>query len=435
MQIFKHILGNALVVAVANMFVWFAVVFWMYLETGSVLATAYSGGIFMVAMSLSAFWFGSIVDHNQKKKVMLISTFATLAFFAAALITYVVTPPEVFKDVTSPALWVFVGFCLTALIAGNLRNIAIPTLVTLLVPEGERDKANGMVGMIMGVSSMGAGFASGFALAYLGMFWVVLIGVVTIAASLVHLLFLSIAEPKIVHTEEKPKQIDITGTVRIIREVPGLFALIFFTTFNNFLGGAFMALMDPYGLTLMPVEWWSVLWGVLSSGFIIGGIYIAKYGLGKSPLKKLFRINIITWIVCILFTVQPSILLLAAGILIWVCLMPFIEATEHTIIQKVVPYERQGRVIGFAQSVEMGASPITAFLIGPIAQFIFIPFMTTGAGVELIGSWFGVGPGRGIALVFIITGIIGLVVTLVAMRSRAYKLLGARYHEPAPTTN
>ena len=114
--------------------------------------------------------------------------------------------------------------------------------------------------------------------------------------------------------------------------------------------------------------------------------------------------------------------------------MPFIEATEHTIIQKVVPYERQGRVIGFAQSVEMGASPVTAFLIGPIAQFIFIPFMTTGAGVALIGDWFGVGPGRGIALVFVLAGITGLVVTLIAMRSRSYKLLAARYREPAVGT-
>jgi MFS transporter, DHA3 family, multidrug efflux protein len=71
---------------------------------------------------------------------------------------------------------------------------------------------------------------------------------------------------------------------------------------------------------------------------------------------------------------------------------------------------------------------LTAFVIGPIAQLIFIPFMTTSAGVQLIGGWFGTGTGRGIALVFIIAGIIGLVVTLVAMRSKVYKLLAKRYH-------
>jgi DHA3 family multidrug efflux protein-like MFS transporter len=114
---------------------------------------------------------------------------------------------------------------------------------------------------------------------------------------------------------------------------------------------------------------------------------------------------------------------------VYMTLMPFAEAAEQTIIQKVVPPERQGRVFGFAQSVEQAASPLTAFLIGPIAQFIFIPFMTTGAGVELIGDWFGTGQGRGIALVFILTGILGLIVTLLSMKLNAYKLLAARYKD------
>jgi MFS transporter, DHA3 family, multidrug efflux protein len=178
---------------------------------------------------------------------------------------------------------------------------------------------------------------------------------------------------------------------------------------------------------LVSLQVWGTLWGFLSMGFIIGGIYISKYGLGKNPLNRLFLINIILWIICIFFDIQPSIILLSVGMLIFVSLMPFIEATEHTIIQKVVPPERQGRVFGFAQSVETAASPLTAFLIGPIAQFIFIPFMTTGKGVELIGSWFGVGPGRGIALVFITAGCIGLVATLIAMRSKAYVHLAERY--------
>jgi MFS transporter, DHA3 family, multidrug efflux protein len=72
----------------------------------------------------------------------------------------------------------------------------------------------------------------------------------------------------------------------------------------------------------------------------------------------------------------------------------------------VVPPQRLGRVIGFAHSIEQAASPITAFLIGPIAQLIFIPFMTTGAGAQAIGHWFETGTGRGIALVFTTAGIV-----------------------------
>lgn len=169
------------------------------------------------------------------------------------------------------------------------------------------------------------------------------------------------------------------------------------------------------------------MWGFLSLGFILGGLAIAKYGLGANPLRTLFAANIVMWIASIFIPIQPSIILLTIGMFVWICLAPIIEATEQTIIQKVVPLERQGRVFGFAQSIEQAASPITAFLIGPIAQFIFIPFMTTGRGVELIGSWFGTGTGRGIGLVFVVTGIIGLIVTLVAMQTKPYKLLAKRY--------
>ena len=111
----------------------------------------------------------------------------------------------------------------------------------------------------------------------------------------------------------------------------------------------------------------------------------------------------------------------------WLCLIPVVEAAEQTILQKVVPPERQGRVFGFAQSVEQAASPVTAFLIGPVAQLIFIPFMTTGAGVDILGWWFGTGTDRGLALLFTVAGLIGLVVTLLAMRSVAYRVLSENY--------
>lgn len=119
---------------------------------------------------------------------------------------------------------------------------------------------------------------------------------------------------------------------------------------------------------------------------------------------------------------------------VWMLLMPIAEAAEQTVIQNIVPFERQGRVFGFAQSIESMASPITTFLIGPIAQFIFIPFMTTGAGVALIGSWFGTGADRGIALVFITAGVLGTIVSLLAFASQAYKLLSAHYAKEKPAS-
>jgi DHA3 family multidrug efflux protein-like MFS transporter len=141
----------------------------------------------------------------------------------------------------------------------------------------------------------------------------------------------------------------------------------------------------------------------------------------------LLAVNLIVWSVAAVFTIQSSVLMLGVACFIWLFLSPFAEAAEQTTLQKVVPYERQGRVFGFAQSVEQSASPLTAFIVGPLTQFMVIPFMTDGAGARAIGAWYGTGPERGMALVFSVAGALGVMMTLIAFNSRQYRLLSKAY--------
>jgi DHA3 family multidrug efflux protein-like MFS transporter len=428
MKTFYQLLGNTIIANVTNMTVWFALVFFVYLETRSVTATSIVSGIYLVAIALSGFWFGNLVDHYKKKHLMLLSGFISLTIYAIAYGLYLTVGPDAFKDPTSITLWIFIPLLLSGVLAGNIRGVALPTIITLLFPEDGRDKANGMAGTATGVAFLITSAISGFLVGLAGMHLVLILGIVMMAATILHLFTIAIPEREVIQGETpQTANLDIRGTLAIVAGIPGLFALIFFTTFNNFLGGVFMGLMDAYGLSLVSVEMWGVLWAFLSCGFIVGGLVIARRGLGKNPLRALFLANICIWTISSFFTIQPWIALLTAGMFIYLCVMPFIEAAEHTIIQKVVPPERQGRVFGFAQSIEMAASPLTTFFIGPIAELIFIPFMTTGAGVDLIGGWFGTGSDRGIALVFTLTGIIGLCVTLIAMNTKPYRLLSKRY--------
>ena len=322
---------------------------------------------------------------------------------------------------------------LVGAVVGNVRAIALSTLVTILIPEEGRDKANGLVGTANGVAFLAASVLSGLVIGFLGVAWMLVSAIGLLLLVIVHLWSLSIPDSSARqpgHDGAQATSIDLRGTIRVIRTVPGLFALILFQTFNNFLGGIYMALMDAYGLLLVSVQAWGILWGFLSLGFIVGGLIVARKGLGKSPPRTLFLANIVMWTVSTVFTVQASIVLLTAGLFAWLCLIPVVEAAEQTILQKVVPPERQGRVFGFAQSIEQAATPITAFLIGPIAELMFIPFMTTGTGVELLGVWFGTGKDRGLALLFTAAGFIGSLVTLLAMRSKAYRRLSAQYQRP-----
>lgn len=429
MKTFYAVLVNSLTASLVNTFVWFAVTFWVYLQTKSVIATSVMAGVYTITVALSGFFIGSLVDRYPKKRVMLLSSAGSLGLYALALTIYLTAPATAFTTIASVELWLFVVLCLFGALAGNLRGIALSTLVTIMVPEESRDKANGWVGTANGVAFLVASVLSGLVIGYLGMPAVLTGAIAVTVLVLLHLLTLAIPDLAVTPAVEASHHegVDIRGTLRIISLVPGLLAMIIFQTFNNFLGGVFMSLMDAYGLLLVSVQVWGILWGVLSLGFIVGGLAVARRGLGRNPLRTLFLLNIVMWSVCCVFTLQASIVPLAIGMFIWLCLVPAVEASEHTILQKVIPPERQGRVFGFAQSVEQAASPITAFMIGPIAQLIFIPFMTTGAGVDLIGTWFGVGADRGLALLFTSAGLIGLIVTLFAMRSNAYRSLSSIY--------
>ncbi|HEX5859928.1 MAG TPA: MFS transporter, partial [Microbacterium sp.] len=188
-----------------------------------------------------------------------------------------------------------------------------------------------------------------------------------------------------------------------------------------------------YGLTLFSVEMWGVILGITSLGFVLGGALVAKFGLGKNPVRTMLLVNVGIALLGMTFAIRELWWIYALGILVFMCLMPIAEASEQTIVQRVVPFEKQGRVFGFAASLESAAAPVSAFLIGPLAQFWLIPFMNTQAGQDSLGWLLGPGEARGIALAFVAASAVLLVVVLLAFFSTPYRRLSAAYAAAEPS--
>ena len=136
-------------------------------------------------------------------------------------------------------------------VVGNLRSIALATSVTLLVPAEHRDRANGMIGTVMGISFTVTSVLSGLVVGHAGH------GLGAGHRRRPH----RGRPPAPAHDQrargragarategEHASAWDFRGALGIIRRVPGLFGLIGFAAFNNLVGGIFMALMDAYGL-------------------------------------------------------------------------------------------------------------------------------------------------------------------------------------------
>ncbi|TPW77226.1 MFS transporter [Schumannella soli] len=433
MRTFGQILVNTAVANVTTSFLWFALTFWVYLETRSVLATGIIGGAYMLLVALFSMLFGTIVDRHRKHRVMVFAGATTLISFGVAGVLYLLFPESRLLDLGGPMFWIFSAIILFGAVIENMRNIALSTTVTLLVPEERRPNANGLVGTVQGLAFIVTSVFSGLAIGLLGMGWTLLIAIALSALALIHLLFLSVPEEQPEREGERQPLVDIRGSVRAVRAATGLFALLIFSTFNNLIGGVYMALMDPYGLELFPVEIWGVVFGVAATGFIVGGLLIAKFGLGRNPIRTLLILVMVMGVLGALFTIREWWWLYAVGIWLYMMLIPAVEASEQTVIQRVVPFRTQGRVFGFAAAFESAAAPITAFLIAPIAEFAIIPFMKSDAGRAQLGWLVGEGEARGIALVFLVAGLVMVVAAALAFLTRSYRTLSRQYLEsPAP---
>jgi len=94
-------------------------------------------------------------------------------------------------------------------IIGNMRNIAMTTLITFLFIGKEREQANGKVGTINGLSFAVTSIASGLVIGFLGMKWVLIASIALTIIALIHLATVPCPEEKAREAEEKkPMKMD-----------------------------------------------------------------------------------------------------------------------------------------------------------------------------------------------------------------------------------
>ena len=431
---FAGILVNTALANITTSYLWFALTFWLYLETRNVIATGVVGGAYMLLIALSSISFGTFVDRYRKLAVMRFAAAFSLVMFVLSGVMFLLTPAASLLDLGRPWFWIFTVVILVGAVVENLRNIALSITVTILIEPERRANANGLVGMVQGLMFIVTSLLSGLSVGLLGMGWTIAVALVLTTLAAAHLLTLRMPEELHVAASDAHGSFDLRGSFTAVLAISGLFALILFSTFNNFIGGVYMALMDPYGLEMFSVEMWGAVFAVGSTGFILGGALIGKFGLGANPLRTLLVAVAAMGVLGAVFTLREWAWLYILGIWLYLVLVPFVEAAEQTVIQRVVPLERQGRVFGFAMAFESAAAPVTAFLVAPIAQFWIIPYARSAEGAALLAPLLGEGTSRGIALVFLVAGIIMIAAALLAFLAPVYRRVSASYAQVAAET-
>lgn len=428
---FLQVLVNTAVANVTTSFLWFALTFWAYAETRNVIVAGVIAASYMLFVALFSMFFGTLVDRFRKKAVMAWATLIALTVFTLDAALFFTLGEEEIIDLGRPWFWVFAVVLLAGAVVEQLRGIALSTTVTLLVPVERRANANGLVGTVQGVGMIATSVFSGLSVGFLGMGWTLVIGIGALALTLVHLLSLRIPEQRIVSAEQVTRWVDVRGGWLAVCAVPGLLALVLFTTLNNLFSGVAMAVMDPYGIEMFGVQGWGIWFAVMSTGFIVGGAIVAAKGLGKNPIRTMLLMVAAISIAGALSTIRELGWVYIVGVWAFMAMIPAVEAAEQTVIQRVVPYEKQGRVFGFANTFEAAAAPITALLIAPIAELWIIPLLRTEEGLRPWEPVLGIGDNRGIALILLVSGIACVILAAIALRTPQYSLLSRRYAQAA----
>jgi hypothetical protein len=93
--------------------------------------------------------------------------------------------------------------------------------------------------------------------------------------------------------------------------------------------------------------------------------------------------------------------------------LPFINGSNQAIWQAKVPPDVQGRVFAVRRLIAQLAAPLSMLLAGPLADYLFEPAMAPGGALApVLGDLLGVGPGAGMRLMFVISGVLGASVAL-----------------------
>src|SRR5919107_532707 len=104
---FSGILVNTALANITTSYLWFALTFWVYLETRNVIATGVVGGAYMLLIALSSISFGTFVDRYRKLAVMRFAAGFTLVMFVLSGVMFLLTPASSLLDLKQPWFWVF----------------------------------------------------------------------------------------------------------------------------------------------------------------------------------------------------------------------------------------------------------------------------------------------------------------------------------------
>lgn len=404
--IFSLIWGGQLVSTLGSGLTSFALGVWVYEVTGSATLFAVNLVIWIlpnIALSPVA---GVLSDRWDRRLVMLLSDtgaglsslFVILVLLTGELQVWQVYVATFFNSAFSAFQWP-----------------AYSAATSLLVPKEHLGRASGMTQTAEAISRLASPGIAGALFVTVGLQIILLIDVLTYFAAIATLVAVRFPQPEATEEGQAGKgafwQEALYGWT-YIRERPGLLGLLTVFAVMNFLFSLTYPLLTPMLLDMTSPDVVGLVESLGGLGMLVGTLLMSVWG---GPVRRIFGIfaaEILAGLSVLLVGLRPFIPLIGAAEFVGLLGMPVSSSCSQAIWQTKVAPDMQGRVFSIRRMIAYSIMPVAFAVAGPLAEGFFEPWMAEGGALApVFGPLIGVGPGRGIGLMFVASGVIYVLIS------------------------
>jgi hypothetical protein len=140
---------------------------------------------------------------------------------------------------------------------------------------------------------------------------------------------------------------------------------------------------------------------------LTGSLSLSAWGGPKRRLRGLLVFELFSALGFCLMGSFPLLGLVAVAAFLAHFTLAFVSGLSESIWQARVDKALQGRVFSIKQAAVKAATLLAYLSAAALADRVMEPLLHPGGPLaQSLGPWFGVGPGRGIALLFLIIGVV-----------------------------
>ncbi|MGJ6960914.1 amino acid adenylation domain-containing protein [Streptosporangium sp. G11] len=372
---------------------------WVYQRTGDVTAFGVMSAVGLLPGILAGPIAGAVADRWDRRRVMLAADSASGVATAVLAVLLFSGRLEMWQ--------VYAALALTSL-AGAFQRPAYLAAVAQIVPKRYLGHANGIAQLGTGAGAVFAPMLGAGLIGVIGVRGVLLVDAATFLVGAGTLLAVRFPD-RMFRRREESFGTEIANGWRYVARRPGLrIALRFFVIDHLFYTLGF-AVITPMILIEQSEQALGLVLSAGGVGGLLGALTMSLWGGTRRRTEGMIFFMGVASVAMAFVGLGTATWFAVVGMFVLSFTESLINGHWIALLQTKVGLELQGRVLSIFITVMMLTMPLGFLVVGPLADHVFRPLLEPGGALaDSVGPLLGTGPGRGLALLIVVSGLVQL---------------------------